>query len=65
MSEKPRSAVAILMARDLLDGGARPEVEHECIIALITCRRWLIEIIDQHIDEARAVAQAWQARAAA
>lgn len=46
------SACALLMARDILANGARPSVEHECIIAA-RAAGWTPDMIHQTIDEAR------------
>ncbi len=56
MSQKPPSAIATMMARDILEAGAKPSVVHECILALIGTRKWLIDVIDQHLDEAMQIA---------
>jgi hypothetical protein len=46
------SAVALLMARDMTERGARPERESECILALLAAG-WRPQIIDDLLDEAR------------
>lgn len=56
MIQKPPSAIATMMARDILQAGAKPTVEHECILALIGTRKWLLQVIDDHLDEARQIA---------
>lgn len=46
------SAVALLMARDLLDNGARVNSEAHCIITLLAAG-WRAAVIHDLLDEAR------------
>lgn len=47
-----QSAVALLMARDLRDRGARIERECECILTLLAAG-WRAAVIHDLLDEAR------------
>lgn len=47
-----QSAVALLMARDLRDRGARIERECECILTLLSAG-WRAPVIHDLLDEAR------------